>query len=333
MSQSQTQSGFVKPLALLVGCALVGFVGVGLWKAGNPVTPPLQRQAEARTIEVAPRIPGRIEAVLVKEGDSVAAGSVLARIEIPELTAKLGQVTAQREAADAKARLVDEGARQEQISAAKAQFDRATSGHELARKTFERVSALYKDGLISTQKYDEAKANLSNAANLAKAAQSQYDMALNGARQDEKLAARSMAEKARQGVQEVTSLAAEAQLKAPVAGEVSRVVLHAGEVTPAGFPIVTLIDHSDKWVTFNIREDELPGITIGSELSARIPALAQNNVKLSVYWISPRADYATWRSTRQSSGYDIRTFEVRARPVSPMQDLRPGMSVLVDRSK
>ena len=333
MSQSQTQSGFVKPLALLVGCALVGFVGVGLWKAGNPVTPPLQGQAEARTIEVAPRIPGRIEAVLVKEGDSVAVGSVLARIEIPELTAKLGQVTAQREAADAKARLVDEGARQEQISAAKAQFDRATSGHELARKTFERVSALYKDGLISTQKYDEAKANLSNAANLAKAAQSQYDMALNGARQDEKLAARSMAEKARQGVQEVTSLAAEAQLKAPVAGEVSRVVLHAGEVTPAGFPIVTLIDHSDKWVTFNIREDELPGITIGSELSARIPALAQNNVKLSVYWISPRADYATWRSTRQSSGYDIRTFEVRARPVTPMQDLRPGMSVLVDRSK
>ena len=155
-------------------------------------------------------------------------------------------------------------------------------------------------------------------------------MARTGARKDEKVAASSMAEKAAQGVAEVSSLALEAELRAPVSGEITRVMPHAGEVVPAGFPIASILDHSDKWVVFNVREDDLPGIEVGTEFTAQVPALAQS-VKLRVYFINPRGEYATWRSTRQSSGYDIRTFEVRARPVGESTKLRPGMSAIVER--
>ena len=314
----------------LVVAALGVLVAAGLWKASEPVKVPLQGMVDARSIQAAPKIPGRIGEILVKEGDRVEKGTLLARIEIPELEAKLGQVKAQQEAAKAQSRLVDEGARVEQIAAAKAQYERAQAGSALAAKTYERVHALFKDGLISAQKDDEARANLLSARNLARAAKSQYDMALTGARSDEKVAASSMAEKAAQGVAEVTSLASEAELRAPVAGEVTRVMLHAGEVTPAGFPIVSILDHSDKWVVFNVREDELPGIEVGTELTAKVPATG-GTVKLRVYFINPRGEYATWRSTRQSSGYDIRTFEVRARPVGESANLRPGMSAIVER--
>ncbi len=317
----------LKALAAVFVLAAAGVIGFGLWKAANPPVPPLQGQAEARVIDVAPKIPGRIEKVYVREGDRVKAGELLAEISIPELSAKLGQVQAQQEAAQARLRLVEEGVRSEQIDAAKAQYDRALAGQTLAQKTFSRVDSLFKEGLVSAQKHDEARAALKNAVNVTLAAKSQYEMAVKGARTDEKRAAQALADQASQGVAEVQSLTEEARVRAPRDGEVSRVVLHAGEVTPSGFPLLTLIDHNDKWVAFNIREDELAGAT----MKADIPALGMKAVDLSVYWISPRADYATWRSTRQSSGYDVRTFEVRARPVKPLEDLRPGMTVLVPR--
>ena len=312
MTESKNVS--VKTIAVaLIGAGLLAFIGIGLWKAATPAPTPLQGQVDARTIEVAPKIPGRIEKVLVKEGDTVEAGAVMVKISIPEISAKLGQVTAQEQAAQAKARLVEEGARKEKIREAKSMYESTQGALKLAEKTFSRVNALYKEGLVSAQKFDEAKAALDNARGLARAAQ-------------------TLARQAASGVAEVQSLASESLVRAPRQGEVTRVVLHEGEVTPAGFPLVTLLDHSDKWVVFNIREDELAEIKVGTELKAKVPALGVDNVAFTVYWINPRADYATWRSTRQSTGYDVRTFEVRARPLEPMHDLRPGMSVIVDRA-
>ena len=331
MSEKKTLS--VKAVAAaVIGVGLIAFIGIGLWKAATPAQVPLQGQVDARTIEVAPKIPGRIEEVLVKEGDTVQAGAVMMKIGIPEISAKLGQVTAQEQAAQAKARLVEEGARKEKIREAKSMYESAVGALKLAKKTYARIDTLYKEGLVSAQKHDEARAALDTAAGIAKAAQSVYEMAQTGAREDEKKAAEALARQAASGVAEVKSLASESELRAPRTGEVTRVVLHAGEVTPAGFPLVTLLDHSDKWVVFNIRENELSQIKIGTKLKAKVPALGLTDAAFTVYWINPRADYATWRSTRQSTGYDVRTFEVRARPLEQMHDLRPGMSVIVDRA-
>lgn len=324
-------SSSVKKILWFVLAVALALVVYGLWLATHPTLPPFQGQTEARVINVSAKIPGRIAKVNIREGDSVKAGDVLLEIDIPEISAKLGQVQAQSDAAQAKSRLVHEGVRSEQLKAAKAQFERADAQATLAKKSFSRVDSLFKEGLISAQKHDEARAALDNAVNARLAAKSQYDMALAGARADERVAADALARQAEKGVSEVLSLAGEAQVKAPRSGEVSRIVLEAGEVTSAGFPLVTLVDLSDQWVVFNIREDEMPEIAMGKVLTAEIPALSASDVPFKIYYISPRADYATWRSTKQSSGYDMRTFEVRARAEQPVKGLRPGMSVIVRR--
>ncbi|MCF0254437.1 MAG: HlyD family secretion protein [Duodenibacillus sp.] len=331
-AQAAGKSGLLSAIAGFAVLAVAGAgVAYGLWLASVPTIAPWQGQADGRVVEVSAKIPGRIGEVLVEEGEMVKKGQVLVKVEIPEISAKLGQVEALRSAAQAKARLAEEGARREQIAALKAQMERAQAGATLARKTYARVSGLYKEGLISAQKHDEARAQLDSATRLVAAAKSQHEMAVAGLRADEIAAAKALAQQAEQGVAEVKSLAAEADVRAPRDGEVTRVVLQSGEVAPAGFSLVTLLDHSDMWATFNVREDEMQGLAVGSIYRADVPALAAKGKEFLVYWVSPRADYAVWRATRQSSGYDIRTFEVRMRPLDDLPGLRPGMSVIIPR--
>ena len=312
-----------------MACLLV--LGVGFWMGTHPSEEPLYGVMQAKTVDVAAKVTGRVETLPVHEGDTVSAGQLLMTLDIPEVEAKLKEVEALKSAATARQSLVDEGARPQEIRAAKAQMQRAQAGQELAQKTFNRVHALYREGLISKQKHDEALAQKKSADELLAAAKEQYDIALTGARTQEKQAATALTAQATGGVEQVESLVKEKNVTSPIASEISRVYVEIGEVAAAGLPLATLVDLSDQWAVFNIREDDMPKITKGAVLSAEIPALNAKNVQFKVYFINPRGDYATWRATRQSSGYDLRTFEVRARPVQPVSDLRPGMSVIVNR--
>jgi HlyD family secretion protein len=317
-------------VGLLVLLGVLAFIGWGLWLAYHPAPVPLQGQVEARTLNIAPKISARIATLPVREGQAVAAGTVLVTLDSPEVRAKLAQAGAVQAAADARRDLVDVGARAEDIRVAKAMWDKATAAVELADKTYQRLNALYKEGLVSLQRNDEAQTNYKAALETALAAKAQYDTALTGARPQEKRAAGAAALQAAGGVAEVDAAALELVLKAPRAAHVDKVVLHAGELAGAGFPILTLVDLADIWVVFNIREDDFAGIKIGAVLDGSVPALGNKKVGFVIDTISPRGDYATWRATRQSSGYDVRTFEVRARPQAPVEGLRPGMSVLVE---
>ena len=331
MTESNTKK-VNKPVLLsaaAVACLLV--LGVGFWMGTHPSEEPLYGVMQAKTVDVAAKVTGRVETLPVHEGDTVSAGQLLMTLDIPEVEAKLKEVEALKSAATARQSLVDEGARPQEIRAAKAQMQRAQAGQELAQKTFNRVHALYREGLISKQKHDEALAQKKSADELLAAAKEQYDIALTGARTQEKQAATALTAQAAGGVEQVESLVKEKNVTSPIASEISRIYVEIGEVAAAGLPLATLVDLSDQWAVFNIREDDLPKITKGAVLSAEIPALNAKNVQFKVYFINPRGDYATWRATRQSSGYDLRTFEVRARPVQPVSDLRPGMSVIVNR--
>lgn len=331
MTESNTKK-VNKPVLLsaaAVACLLV--LGVGFWMGTHPSEEPLYGVMQAKTVDVAAKVTGRVETLPVHEGDTVSAGQLLMTLDIPEVEAKLKEVEALKSAATARQSLVDEGARPQEIRAAKAQMQRAQAGQELAQKTFNRVHALYREGLISKQKHDEALAQKKSADELLAAAKEQYDIALTGARTQEKQAATALTAQATGGVEQVESLVKEKNVTSPIASEISRIYVEIGEVAAAGLPLATLVDLSDQWAVFNIREDDLPKITKGAVLSAEIPALNAKNVQFKVYFINPRGDYATWRATRQSSGYDLRTFEVRARPVQPISDLRPGMSVIVNR--
>ena len=327
--EKKTLSKPVLLSAAAVACAAV--LGVGFWMGTHPGEEPLYGVMQAKTVDVAAKVTGRVENLIAREGDTVSTGQVLMTLDIPEVEAKLKEVEALKSAATARQSLVDEGARPQEIRAAKAQMQRAQAGQELAQKTFNRVHALYREGLISKQKHDEALAQKKSADELLAAAKEQYDIALTGARTQEKQAATALTAQATGGVEQVESLVKEKNVTSPIASEISRIYVEIGEVAAAGLPLATLVDLSDQWAVFNIREDDMPKITKGAVLSAEIPALNAKNVQFKVYFINPRGDYATWRATRQSSGYDLRTFEVRARPVQPVSDLRPGMSVIVNR--
>lgn len=321
-------------LPLIIGgtffLGIAGFLGWGMWEATHPTPIPLQGMVDARTISVSAKIPGRLSAVNVKEGDLVKVGDSVATIAIPEIEAKLQQVEAQKAAAQAREELAMTGARVQEKEAARADWERARAAMVLAQKTYDRVNALYKEGLIAAQRHDEAFAQLTAAKKLTVAAAAKMSAIDEGARIEDKAAAKALVAQAQGGVNEVTSLASESDVKSPVNGEVTRIVMEEGEIAPAGFPLVLVTDLSDRWVVFNVREDELPGIEVGTEMKAYIPAV-DRPVTLKVNWINPRGEYAVWRATRQSTGYDLRTFEVRARPTEEIPALRPGMTVIVER--
>ena len=333
-TQAQAPRRSASSVPLLVGGAffagIAAFLGWGVWEATHPAPVPLQGMVDARTISVSAKVPGRLAELKVREGDVLKAGDTVAVIAIPEIEAKLAQVKAQERAAQAREDLANTGARVQEKDAARADWERAKASLALASKTYERVDALYREGLIPAQRHDEATAQLAAARKVTEAAAAKLSAVDEGARVEDKAAAKALVDQARGGVSEVSSLASESIVKTPAAGEVTRIVMEEGEVAPAGFPLVLVTDLSDKWVVFNIREDELPGVEVGTILKGFIPAV-NRTVELKVTWINPRGEYAVWRATRQSTGYDLRTFEVRARPAEELPALRPGMTVVVER--
>ena len=316
----------------LVVLGVIAFIIYGLYLANRPVTAPLQGQIDGRYIDISPKIVGRIAKLHVREGDAVKQGDLLVTLDSPEIQAKVSQAEAVRGAAAARQQLVDVGVRQEEVRTARANWERAVAAADLAEATFKRIDALYKDGLVSQQRDDEVRTAYRSALDGVNAARAQYDLTLNGFRKEERAAAAETTRGAGAAVQEVGALAADISLKSPISAEVDKIVLHQGELAPPGFPIVSLVNLDDVWAVFNLREDELASVKIDTRITGKVPALGGQAVTFSVYYISPKGEYATWRATRQSSGYDIKTFEVRARPVEKVPGLRPGMSVLVDRS-
>jgi HlyD family secretion protein len=319
-----------KLLSALAGVVLLGLIVWGLWKATRPQPLPIQGEMEARTIDVASKVPGRVLELKVEEGQQVKAGDVLFRLESPEIDAKLAQASAAHEAAESVSAKAKAGAREQEIRMAEYDWKRASSGAELAETTAQRVGSLYKEGLIAQQKYDEATTQARASRALADAAKAQYDMALSGARKEDRAAADAQARQAQGAVSEVEAYRKETAIMAPSNGEVSKVQIHVGELAPQGFPVVTLVDRSDTWAVINLREDELPRFKQGSEFDAEFPALGKT-LRLKVTWLSPHPDFATWKSVRGTQGVDLRTFEMRAHVLSPPPELRPGMSVIVRR--
>lgn len=292
---------------------------------------------EAHETDIAAKVPGRIAEVLVKEGDQLEVGTFIMRMDSPEVNAKLEQATAAQQAAQAVASKAEHGARPQEIEMARLQWQRAQAAAELAESSFRRVDGLAKEGLIADQKRDEARTNYQASRDQALTAKAQYDLARAGARPEDKAAANAQARQVAGVVAEVEAAKAETELKSPVAGEVAKVLARAGEISPQGVAVVTVVNLADQWVVLNVREDRLQRFAIGSEFDARLPALARPGdaasmalVRFKVYASAPLPDFATWRATRAGQGFDARTFEVRARPLAPIAGMRPGMSVLVE---
>ena len=315
-------------LALVALVALGLILAYGLKLAYSPQPSLLQGQIEAREYNVSSKVPGRVERVLVRRGDRVAEGDLLFAIHSPELDAKLMQAEGGRDAAKAKQSEADNGARRQEIMAAKEQWLKAQAAATLAKTTYNRVENLFDEGVAARQKRDEAFTQWQAAKYTEQAALAMYQMAQEGARVELKAAAAGNARMAEGAVKEVSAIMQDSQMRAPKTGEISDVLLQAGELAPSGFPIVSLIDMQDAWAVFQVREDQLKGFKKGQKIQLNIPALEQD-IEFTVSHISVMGEFATWRSTESGHDFDMRTFEVELRPSQPISDLRVGMSVLV----
>lgn len=322
---------FRTTIVFVIFAAIVAWLSYTFWLAYQPKPVRMQGQIEAQQYNISSKIPGRIDEVKVKKGDLVEKGQLIFTILSPEIDAKLVQAMAGKDAAEALAEQAYTGARKEQIEAARDKWQQAKSAADLMEKTFERIDNLYEAGVVAEQKKDEAETKLKGARFAQNGALQMYKMVQEGAREEVKKAATGKARMAAGAVTEVEVYAADMQISSWNSGEVTQILLQSGELAPQGFPVVTIIDMNDAWAVFHVREDRLSDYKKGNEFAATIPALGDATYRFKVDHVAVMGDFATWRATDGDKGFDMRTFEIEARPVVAIEGLRAGMSVLIEK--
>ncbi len=309
-------------IAVVITVALIGFFTLGR----TPET--IQGEVDVTEYRVSCKLPGRIVELRVKEGDYVHVGDTLAILEVPEVNAQKRAAEATEGAAAAISNMAENGSRQEQIQGAYQLWQQAIATRDIAQKSYKRVQNLYNEGVMSAQKRDETLAAYKASEAQVLAAKSQYDMAKNGARSEEKQAAAKQVQAAKSAVDVMRSLLEETVQVATMEGEVSDVYPKVGELVGMGSPIMSISVISDMWGTFNVREDQLKGLKIGDTFTAFAPAF-NKSLKMKVYYIKDEGSYAVWKATKTNGQYDLKTFEVKARPLKKFDGLRPGMSLII----
>lgn len=324
-AKSQHNNILLAIIGFIAVIVIVAFIGFLTLERDDDT---LQGEIEVSEYRVSCKLPGRVVEIRVKEGDYVHAGDTLAVLEVPEVDAQRRVAQATGEATKAIQDLTDAGARKEQIQGAFELYQQAMAASEIARKTYTRMQNLYDEGVISGQKRDEAFAAFKATEAQVKAAKSQYDMARNGAREQEKRVVASHVKAAQGAVDVVSSLLKETVQVAQVDGEVSEIYPKVGELVGLGSPIMSISVMKDMWGTFNVREDRLEGLKMGQTFTAFVPAF-NKELKLKVYYIKDQGAYAVWKATKANGQYDLKTFEIKARPITPFEGLRPGMSLII----
>jgi len=322
---------FIKSLISIVIISIL--VLTGIWLLTKPKAIILQGRIEAKEIYLSAKIPTRINTFEVKEGTSVKKGQLLATLESPEILAKEQQALALRDAANAQKNKATNGARVEEISGAKSVYEKASAAANVIKKTYVRMENLFKDGVISEQRRDEIFAKKEVALKDQEAALSVYQMALKGARSEDIEAATALVKQADGALIELESYKNERNIIAPIDAEVLNFLPEEGELIGAGYPVVHLVDLSNSYAILNIKETSLYNFKKEGVFEATIPALNNKKVTFKIYYVAALGDYATWNATKATGDFDVRTFEIKASPVSEEVELRPGMSFLIDYSQ
>ena len=309
---------------------VVAWVCVVFYQAYQPKAVVLQGEIDAQTYHISAKIPGRLSKVFVKKGDMVKVGDKMFSLYSPEVEAKLAQAKAAKDAAGAQKNQAEKGARDQEIQAAHDQWQKAKAAEELMHTTYLRIEKLYQQGVVSQQKRDEVYTKYQASKYDANAARQMATMAKEGARTEVKDAASAQERVYKAKVDEVNAYIEETVQDAFHQGEVAQVLIHEGELSPAGFPVVSIVDIDESWARFSVREDYLKQFKKGKSFHVRIPALGNKNYVFVVKNIAVMGEYATWRATESGKGFDMKSFEVELRPEKPIKGLRVGMSVLLE---
>lgn len=311
---------------LIIGMIVTILVGVALPERSEVI----QGEVETTQYRVSSKVPGRVLEIRVEEGQLVHKGDTLAILEAPEVSAKYDQVNALHDAASAISEKAQNGAQKEQIQGAYEMWQKAIAGKEVAEKSYQRIANLFEKGVVTAQKRDEVKAQYDAMVATEKAAKSQYDMAVNGARYEDKKAAAAQVRQAEGGMKEVSSYINETILVALADGQVTEIFPKLGELVGTGAPVMNVAMTDQAYICFNVREDFLPGITVGAEADVYLPAF-DKTIRVQIKRVKDVGNFAVWKATKASDGYDLKMFEVRAVPVkgTDMKDVRAGMSAIL----
>lgn len=315
--------------AFIIGLTLIVLVSISGIIMMSRTQVILQGEIEATEIRISGKLPGRIDSFWVAEGDWVRKEDTLVSINSPEARAKLQQASAMKDVAAFQNEKVDEGTRLQIIRTAEELWNKSKSDLQLAQTTYQRIERLYQDSVVSAQRYDEVNAIYKAAIAAERAAHQQYLLAKAGAQKQDKESARSLVDAAQGSVSEVESVLQDAWLTAPMNGEIATIYVKQGELVGTGTPIMNLVVMENCHVVLNVREDYLPFFEMGQAFVGKIPAIGNKEMVFKVYYISPLGSFATWKSSKDNSSYDMRTFEVHALPLEEAHNLRPGMSVLI----
>ena len=314
---------------IVVIVAVISIFGMILYNDSPDI---LQGEIECTQVKISGKLLGRIEKFYVQEGDAVKAGDTLVLINSPETNALMQSASAMKDAAYYQQKKVDAGAREQIVESLRQGWLAAQSQAALATSTYERVERLFADSVVTLQRKEEAQALAQTAAAAEQAAHYQYQMALEGAQEEDKRSAQALTMAAQGSVDEVKALLKDTWLLAPIDGVISSIYPSAGELVLPASAIMNLMELQDNHVVLKIREDLLSNFLQGSRFKGKVPALDNAKIEFEVYYVSPLGSFATWQSSLQSGSYDLKTFKVKARPVSKSNvaaELRPGMSVIV----
>jgi HlyD family secretion protein len=316
--------------SIIVGVVVVVVVALSVFYLLRPEPLLVQGEADATRLDLAARVDGRVKEIPVERGQNVAANAVLVRIDNPETVAKLDQMRAAMAVAGAQLANVLVGTRVETVAARKAEMERAQAALVLAQKTYERTHTLTDQGNAPQARLDQVTDALHESERAVDQAKSAYDQAVNGHTKEERAIAKANVEKANADIQSVQSIVDQLVVYAPIASQVYQRNVEPGEYVSPGVPLITLIDLADVWIHFDLREDLVKGLKVGDRFDVHIPALNDRLVPVEVKLIATKGEYASWRATRASGDFDLRTFSIRAYPVQPVPELRPGMSAYLD---
>src|SRR5215475_7874862 len=316
--------------SIIVGVVAVAVAALSIFYLLRPEPLLVQGEVDATRLDIAARVDGRVKEIPVERGQNVPAQAVLVRIDNPETVAKHEQMRAARAVANAQLANVLIGTRVETIAARKAEMERAQAALVLAQKTFDRTHTLTEQGNAPQARLDQVTDTLHETERAVDQATSAYEQAVNGYTKEERAIAKANVEKANADIQSVQSIIDQLVVYAPVASQVYQRNVEPGEYVSPGVPLVTLIDLADVWIHFDLREDLIKTLKIGDRFGVRIPALADRLIMVEVKLIATKGEYASWRATRATGDFDLRTFAIRAYPVQPVPELRPGMSAYLD---
>ena len=328
--QEKTTAAATRIPSIIVGAVAAIVAALSVFYLLRPEPLLVQGEVDATRLDIAARVDGRVKEVPVERGQNVAAGAVLVRIDNPETLAKFEQMKAAKAVADAQLANVLVGTRVETIAARKAEMERAQAAVVLAQKTFDRTNTLTQQGNAPQARLDQVTDSLHEAERALDQAKSAYEQVVNGYTKEERAISGANVEKANADIQSVQSVIDQLQVYAPVASQIYQRNVEPGEYVSPGVPLVTLIDLADVWIHFDLREDLVKGLKVGDRFDVRVPALDDRSVTVEVKLIATKGEYASWRATRASGDFDLRTFSIRAYPVQPVPELRPGMSAYLD---